>query len=240
MMNKNISLKIFAIIALFIVIALSYFTLKDTKSVEIKNENIAPAENVANQNDEVAEVIEVEKNNSTEAPAPIETKVDDSTVKSVEQKISTPNIINKNISWGYQSASGRLIDTIVIHSSYDALGDDPYSVSGLIAEYKQYGVAAHYLIDRQGNIYQLVKDKNIAYHAGVSSVPDGRSNVNNFSIGIELMNTKSDKFTSKQYDSLSRLVDYLKSEYKIKYTLGHNQIAPERKDDPWNFDWSKI
>ena len=150
------------------------------------------------------------------------------------------NIENRLVSFGFQKASGRDIDTIIIHSSYDALGDDPYSVAGLIAEYKSYGVAPHYLIDRNGKIYRLVADQNIAYHAGVSQVPDGRKNVNDFSLGIEIIEKKSDSPNGAQYSALKKLLTQLKSEYKIKYVLGHKDIAPGRKDDPWNFEESKI
>jgi hypothetical protein len=149
-------------------------------------------------------------------------------------------MVSKLVSWGYESASGRKIDTIVVHSSYDALGDEPYDMRGLINEYKQYGVAAHYLIDRSGVIYQLVADKNIAYHAGESKVPDGRTGVNNFSVGIELMNTEKDSYTSAQYSALNSLIAKLKKNYKIKYVLGHKDIAPGRKTDPWGMNWDKI
>ena len=144
------------------------------------------------------------------------------------------------VSWGFSEADGRKIDTIILHSSYDAITGYPYCIDTLIAEYKQYDVAPHYLIDREGNIYRLVADKNIAWHAGKSEMPDGRKNVNNFSIGIEIMNTKTDNYTKKQYQAVQKIIDYLKKEYKIKYVLGHNEIAPERKTDPWNFDWKKI
>ncbi|MEK7598359.1 MAG: N-acetylmuramoyl-L-alanine amidase [Patescibacteria group bacterium] len=149
-------------------------------------------------------------------------------------------IVDKLLSSGFEKSAGRTIDTIIIHSSYDALGADPFSVKGLIKEYESYGVSAHYLVDRGGTIYRLVEEKNIAYHAGVSSLPDGRTNVNETSIGIELMNTKDGNFTDKQYDSLNNLLKYIKGRYKIKYVLGHSQIAPGRKDDPWNFDWNKM
>ncbi|OGI16320.1 MAG: hypothetical protein A2Z52_02125 [Candidatus Moranbacteria bacterium RBG_19FT_COMBO_42_6] len=141
---------------------------------------------------------------------------------------------------GFQRSSGRSINAIIIHSSYDALGNDPFDVDGLVKEYESYGVSAHYLVDRGGTIYRLVEDKNIAYHAGVSSLPDGRTNVNELSIGIELMNTKDGNFTEKQYEALNELISHIKGKYKIKYVLGHNQIASGRKDDPWNFDWKKI
>jgi N-acetyl-anhydromuramyl-L-alanine amidase AmpD len=149
-------------------------------------------------------------------------------------------IVKNLVNFGYDTRENRKIDTIIIHSSYDALGKDPFSVEGIISEYRQYGVSAHYLIDRSGIIYQLVEDKNVAYHAGVSIVPDGRNGVNEFSIGIELVNTKNDKYTDNQYKSLNSLLELLKNKYRVKYVLGHNQIAPERKDDPWNFKWDKI
>ena len=157
-----------------------------------------------------------------------------------ETKSSAGKIINRFISWGFQKASNRKIDTIIIHSTYDALGNDPYSIDGIIAEYKQYGVSAHYLIARNGIAYHLVADQNIAYHAGVSKMPDGRTDVNNFSIGIEMANTTEGKFTSDQYATLNRLIGDLKKQYSIKYILGHSDIAPGRKTDPWNIDWSKV
>lgn len=149
-------------------------------------------------------------------------------------------IIDRLVGFGFEKNSGRKIDTLIVHSSYDAIGSEPYSVSGLIAEYKSYGVSPHYLIDREGNVYRLVADQNIAYHAGESKVPDGRTNVNDFSLGVEIMTTKTDKPTSAQYAALNGLIAYLKGKYEFKYILGHDDIAPGRKDDPWNFDWSKV
>jgi beta-N-acetylhexosaminidase len=151
------------------------------------------------------------------------------------------NIINKLVNWGYEIPSqNRSIDTIIIHSAYDALGTNPYSVDGVIYEYKIYGVSPHYLIDREGTVFQLVKEENIAYHAGSGEMPDGRTDINSFSIGIELINTKTVSPNEVQYLSLVKLVKLIKSRYEIKYTLGHNEIGPERKTDPWNFDWQKF
>lgn len=220
----------------YLVYAQKVFKSKTVSIVLPNDEDI-----VDEQGDEnLVEIISGEDANQPEEPA-----VEDKTEKQKEKVIKdTDNvseddnlsIINKLVSWGYQSASGRTIDTIIIHSSYDALGPDPYNLTGLINEYKQYGVAPHYLIDRGGKTYKLVEEKNIAYHAGEGSVPDGRSGVNNFSIGIELMNQEDTKFTDAQYAALKKLIADIKSRQKIKYVLGHNQIAPGRKTDPWNFD----
>jgi hypothetical protein len=150
-------------------------------------------------------------------------------------------IINRLVSWGFTPSAERLIDTIIIHSSYNAVGSDPHSVDDIInKEYKPNGVSPHYIIGRDGTIYRLVEDKNIAYHAGESKLSDGRTNVNNFSIGIEVVETKSESPSAAEYAALKNLISYLKGKYNIKHVLGHSDIAPGRKDDPWNFDWKKI
>lgn len=220
-----------------------YFSGSSAKKVQIQNE-IAENDNSSaiaeEKNPEVAPE-EVKNNNPEEADPP---KTDNQDKKeTVADKISQTDkisITNKFVSWGYEKASSRKIDTIIIHSTYNALGGDPFSLNKILDIYKSYGVSPHYIINRDGKIYRLVADENIAYHAGESSVPDGRTNVNNFSIGIELINSKTENPTSEQYSALSGLINNLKSKYKIKYVLGHNQIAPGRKDDPWNMDWSKV
>lgn len=157
------------------------------------------------------------------------------------QKISELKIVDRLMSSGFTvPKQARSIDTIVLHSSYDLAGSDPYSVSGIVKEYEDYGVSAHYLIDRKGVIYRLVEDKNIAYHAGVSKMPDGRQNANEFSIGIEMMNTETGQFTKAQYAAVNGLVALLQKQYPIKSVVGHTDIAPGRKTDPWNFDWKKL
>jgi uncharacterized phage infection (PIP) family protein YhgE len=134
----------------------------------------------------------------------------------------------------------RTIDTIVLHSSYNPNDGEAYSVAELVQIYESYGVSAHYLIDRAGTIYRLVEDKNIAYHAGASKMPDGRRNVNDFSIGIEMMNKEDTEYTKEQYAAVNALVAWLKKQHGIKYIVGHNNVAPDRKTDPWNFDWKKL
>jgi hypothetical protein len=149
--------------------------------------------------------------------------------------------INNNlVNWGYTVSQGRNIDTVIIHSSYDALGDNPYSFNGVLDLYKTYKVSPHYVIDRDGVIHQLVKEKDIAWHAGYSKVPDGRTGANDFSIGIEIINTKTVGPNNSQYEALSKLIKSIKSRYSIKYILGHSDIAPERKTDPWMFSWDKL
>ena len=143
------------------------------------------------------------------------------------------------VSFGHESANGRKIDTMVLHSSYNPNGD-PYSVNAVRGIWQSYGVAPHYMVARDGTVYQLVADKDIAYHAGESTMKDGRKNVNDFSIGVEILNTKDDEYTKAQYQAVKDLIAYLKGKHRIKYVVGHDDIAPGRKTDPWNFNWSKL
>ncbi len=170
---------------------------------------------------------------SAKTPPPESVVVTDETPKT--------SIVDRLMSSGFSvPKQERSIDTIVLHSSYNPNGGDPYSVSALVKIYEEYGVSAHYLIDRDGKIYRLVADKNIAYHAGVSEMSDGRKNVNDFSLGIEIMNKKDTQFTKEQYSAVKSLVGTLKKKYAIKHIVGHDDIAPDRKTDPWNFDWKKL
>ena len=110
----------------------------------------------------------------------------------------------------------------------------------------QSQVSCHYIINRNGEVIQLVKDKNIAWHAGKSKWKKF-INLNNKSIGIELVN-KGHKFgyqnfSKKQIKSLLKLCKILKNKYKIKKEnfLGHSDIAPLRKIDPGEkFPWKKL
>lgn len=150
------------------------------------------------------------------------------------------SIENRLVSWGFTKASGRTIDTVVIHSTYNATGGDPFSVSKIIDIYKSYGVSPHYLVARDGAVYRMVEEKNIAYHAGDSEMPDGRTNVNAFSIGIEVIGKDNGSPSDAQYVSLKKLLADIKSRNSIKHIVGHSDIAPGRKTDPWGFDWKKI
>ncbi len=103
-------------------------------------------------------------------------------------------------------------------------------------------VSAHYLIGRDGHIYQLVSDTLRAWHAG-----GGRwgtiTDVNSASIGIELDNDGDEPFPPAQIDSLIRLLSDLTTRWQIPRTqiIGHEDMAPSRKDDPGPlFPWATL
>ncbi|MDO4511242.1 MAG: N-acetylmuramoyl-L-alanine amidase, partial [Bacteroidales bacterium] len=132
----------------------------------------------------------------------------------------------------------RIVDVLVLHSSH-ALGADTFSVDGVIALYNRYRVGAHYLIGREGQIYRLANENDVAFHAGESFLPcdTARRSLNRCSIGIEIINGKTSGPTPEQYDALLRLVDDIRGRHPISYIYGHSHIAPSRKTDPWAFDW---
>jgi N-acetylmuramoyl-L-alanine amidase len=111
---------------------------------------------------------------------------------------------------------------------------------------KKYEVSSHYLISRTGKIIQLVKDNNIAWHAGISNWFKFK-NLNNNSIGIELENKGHQygyqAFPNKQIVQLIKILKILKRKFKIKNIniTGHSDIAPNRKIDPGEkFPWKKL
>ncbi len=94
-------------------------------------------------------------------------------------------------------------------------------------------VSAHYLIGKDGTIYQLVAERDRAWHAG-PSFWDGEFDVNSRSIGIELDNDGNEPFAQPQIDALLRLLADITSRLGIPRTaiVGHADVAPSRKDDP--------
>jgi len=101
-------------------------------------------------------------------------------------------------------------------------------------------VSAHFLIRRDGELLQFVSCDARAWHAGVS-VWRGRSDCNDFSIGIELEGLEGDMFEASQYVALAGLIEALRRHYPIAAVTGHEQVAPGRKHDPGaGFDWARL
>jgi len=107
---------------------------------------------------------------------------------------------------------------------------------------KDLKVSSHFLITRKGALIQFVPTDKRAWHAGISSYK-GRENCNDFSIGIELEGCDDEEFEQPQYDSLSRLINFLSIDLEInkQNIVGHADIAPGRKTDPGPlFDWTLL
>jgi len=136
--------------------------------------------------------------------------------------------------------AGTNVDTVVIHATVlDTLEEVIQHFSAPSSR-----VSAHYTIDRGGKIVSHVAEEKRAWHAGQSKMKDGRTNVNDFSIGIELVNRNDgmDPFPAIQIQSLRRLLASIMSRHDIKHIVPHYECAdpPGRKLDPVGFDGTWI
>lgn len=111
-------------------------------------------------------------------------------------------------------------------------------------------VSIHYYIRKNGEIFQMVADANIAWHAGESTwIVDGQRinfsvGCNPVSLGIELenANTGRDPYPAAQYESALELTRDLVRRYNIPRSqlVRHLDIAPMRKTDPAGFAWARF
>jgi N-acetylmuramoyl-L-alanine amidase len=103
-------------------------------------------------------------------------------------------------------------------------------------------VSAHYLIGRDGTLYQLVDEQQRAWHAG-ASYWGGHTDLNSASIGIELDNTGAEPYAEAQMVRLLALLKDITQRHKIPRHnfLGHGDVAPGRKVDPSAyFPWQRL
>ncbi|MDQ6421636.1 LysM peptidoglycan-binding domain-containing protein [Paenibacillus sp. LHD-117] len=163
------------------------------------------------------------------------------------------------------------ITHVVIHFISNAANNprNPYDVQDIYRIFLNGGVSSHYLIGRNGEIYRLVDENRVAYHAGQGSLPGfpGYENrLNEYSIGIELMaiGTRDEMlpffpsqtydmispsnigYTDAQYRSLNLLLDEIIKRHPSivrdrQHVVGHDEYAPGRRTDPGRlFDWSRL
>lgn len=129
------------------------------------------------------------------------------------------------------------IDMIVLHAV-------AYDVEEAIKSFCDNEVSSHYIVDENGEIWQLVGEKRRARHAGVSYW-QGVEDVNSHSIGIEFCSKTlgQKKFEPAQIKSGIELIKKLVKKYKIRpeNIVGHSDIAPTRKPDPGKaFFWKEL
>ncbi|MBL8068272.1 MAG: N-acetylmuramoyl-L-alanine amidase [Armatimonadetes bacterium] len=133
-----------------------------------------------------------------------------------------------------------VVDTIVLHHTASP------NLAGTVKWFTmpESQVSAHFTVGKDGSIVQMVSCVNRAWHAGASKDYKGRENVNNFSIGIEIVNVGDgkDPYPPEQISAVRALCQTLIDFYPIRQITSHEFIAePEgRKDDPIDFPWSRF
>jgi N-acetylmuramoyl-L-alanine amidase len=107
-------------------------------------------------------------------------------------------------------------------------------------------VSAHYLIEEDGAVWQLVAEERRAFHAGISCWR-GETDLNRVSIGIEIVNPGHEwgyrPFPQAQMAALVELCRGILARRPIPpdRIVGHSDIAPDRKSDPGElFDWARL
>ncbi len=103
-------------------------------------------------------------------------------------------------------------------------------------------VSAHYLIGKDGCTWQLVDERQRAWHAGKGSWK-GINDVNSHSIGIELDNDGVEAFSEPQMTTLEELLPDILQRWSIPPAgvIGHSDCAPGRKWDPGpRFNWLRL
>jgi N-acetylmuramoyl-L-alanine amidase len=103
-------------------------------------------------------------------------------------------------------------------------------------------VSAHYVVARDGTVFQLVDERKRAWHAGKSKWGND-TDLNSSSIGIELDNDGDEPYADKQITSLLALLADIEGRYPIPAAnfVGHADIAPTRKSDPGRlFPWRTL
>ena len=151
---------------------------------------------------------------------------------------------------------GTTIDILVMHSislppgKFGGRGIEQLFCNNLnpdehpyYREIQNLKVSTHVLIRRNGQLVQFVPLHLRAWHAGLSYC-EGRSRINDCSIGVELEGADDLPFEDIQYESLTRFTRALRQMYPAitpERIYGHCDIAPGRKTDPGpTFDWKRF
>ena len=107
-------------------------------------------------------------------------------------------------------------------------------------------VSAHYLVEEDGRVFQLVPEERRAWHAG-RGVWQGQDDCNAASIGIEIVNPGHEfgyrLFPEPQIEAVIALVADIRTRWSIPDAriIGHSDMAPERKQDPGElFPWKRL
>lgn len=85
-------------------------------------------------------------------------------------------------------------------------------------------VSSHFIIDRDGTIYQLVDPELFARHT---------IGLNYCAIGVENIGSKAQPLTDKQVEANAELVRYLIKKYPIEYLIGHSEYGVFRNSKLW-------
>lgn len=131
----------------------------------------------------------------------------------------------------FEKGSNRTIRYVVLHTVEGSL-------QGCVSWFRnpKSQVSAHFVVGFSGEIVQMVREEDIAWHAG-------NRRYNQESIGIEHEGfADKNQWTMAQYRASAAITRYICKKYKIPidrdHIISHQSITPQRRRDPGpHFDW---
>lgn len=126
------------------------------------------------------------------------------------------------------------VDRVVIH-----VVQGSYAVALKVFKDPAHAAAAHYVVRKDGHVAQMIRELDVAFHAGNRSY-------NERSIGIEHEGwvDRPTSFTDAMYRSSARLTADICKRYGIpvdrKHIIGHVEVPGTDHTDPGRYwDWSR-
>ncbi|MFF4212784.1 N-acetylmuramoyl-L-alanine amidase [Streptomyces sp. NPDC001796] len=126
------------------------------------------------------------------------------------------------------------IDRVIIHVTQGG-----YSSAVKVFQDPGHGAAAHYIVRRDGRVTQMVRELDVAFHAG-------NREYNERSVGIEHEGfvEQASSFTDAMYAASARLTAAVCGRYGIpvdrEHIIGHAQVPGTDHTDPGpHWDWGR-
>ncbi|MFJ9820556.1 N-acetylmuramoyl-L-alanine amidase [Streptomyces sp. NPDC101151] len=126
------------------------------------------------------------------------------------------------------------VDRVVIHVTQGG-----YASAVKVFQDPAHGAAAHYIVRKDGRITQLIRELDVAFHAG-------NREYNEHSVGIEHEGFVEDpsSFTEAMYAASARLTAAICGRYGIpadrEHILGHVEVPGTDHTDPGrHWDWDR-
>ncbi|MDM8335595.1 N-acetylmuramoyl-L-alanine amidase [Wolbachia pipientis] len=155
----------------------------------------------------------------------------------------------------YDDREGKKVSMVIVHHT-----ESPTLKSTKCA-LNSTGISVQLIVDRDGSITLMVPLEKRAWHAGISyakvqtdNVVEELQKLNDYSIGIEIVNTGLEPFPEEQMQSVKDLILYLMKRFKIRKDMifSHAEVGTIvynsaiegytiRKPDPHKlFDWELL
>lgn len=132
--------------------------------------------------------------------------------------LSGLNIESRYSPLNRKRAPRKSTDYIILHTTEGG-------AKGSLAKLRRYG-EAHYMVDTKGKVTRIISRDRIAYHCG-RSMWDGRTSLDNHSIGIEIVGFHDKPMTRAQVSAVRELLRQLQAIYNVpdSRVLPHSMVA---------------